>query len=752
MLKKQGIVSLFEVILLMTSIFAFSFIINTPMISAPLADGDIDKVQGGAQTSIQAPTNNIASISTAVKSTSSSYKALKDLTVTLDNGEKLAVANGNTFSLDKNILKYNGKDYNLKDTSPINELTNTGVLEKQAIPGTQVSTIFGNMDWGWGHIIQGATWAAGVAGAIQLLGPAIGMSDETTSALTVAAVSGIMAGKTAWALFGKHGAWSAGKVSGGFLGAKGTSFPLGATGIGIATGVIIFILMYKETEYRIVTFNCRPWQAPVAGDDCEKCNDDKYPCSEYRCKALGQSCELVNPGTEEERCINNHRGDVDPPILTPDADVLTVGHSYKNVKKLPPGPGFEIVRSDADDGCIKAFTPLNFGFTSDEPAQCKIDSESTDQVGKDAFEAMSYWVGGSNLYKYNHTEVFSLPGPASLEDANLTIANDGRWTFFVRCRDFNGNENEAEYAVRFCVDPSPDTTPPVVIATSVANGGYVPANTDKANVDFYINEPSTCKWDFRDQSYESMEYGMNCAGNVYEMNSMMLYTCKAELTAIQRDGTDYFVRCKDQPTKPENDRLAMGEGYEFNLKGSTDLKIRNLLPNGTVYGSTDPAKVELKAETLFGSEEGKAICFYSTVDNDGDYIKFLETEDIIHTQRQDLTSGTYTYYYKCVDSGGNVAKESTTFIVDIDTSAPVVARVYEDNGKLTVVTVKNSECSYSYDDCDFMFEEGVNMPSAGTKIHLADWDEEKTYYIKCRDEFKNEEADCSVVVRPSRKL
>ena len=718
-MNKSGrkLLSIFEIYLLIISLFAFCFIMNLGFVSAfseSLEQGLTLGSQGGTSTG------------------GSSWGLGKSYQTNLPTlpGE----GGGQVASLVE------------KATSEGVDKVAQGAAKTLAGKQSWLPKLFGASAGGvCDTVLSGAQWAGIAYFAGYMVGELFGLEDSTTTALSAGLAAGFGVGK-AFAVAGQKGGLLAGKE--GVLGWMGNNPAL--TGIGV--GLLVFVLMYKETEYRIVTFNCLPWQAPQNGDDCELCNDDKYPCSEYRCKSLGQSCELVNAGTSEERCINNHRDDVDPPVLTPNAEELTAGHSYKNVKKLPPGPGFEIVSDESEDGCIKAFTPLRFGFTSNEPAQCKIDSESTDQVGEDAFEAMSYWVGGSNIYKYNHTEVFSLPGPASLEGENLTIANYGKWTFFVRCRDFNGNENEAEYAVRFCVDPSPDTTPPVVVATSMENFGYVPANTDKADVEFYINEPATCKWDFSDQSYESMEYDMTCAGNVYEMNSMLLYTCKAELTAIKRDGTDYFIRCKDQPTKPDNDRIAMGDGYEFNLKGSTELKIRNLQPNETVYGSTDPAKVELKVETLFGSENGKAICFYATEDNDGDYIKFLETEDIMHTQRQDLTSGTYTYYYKCVDSGGNVAKESTTFTVDVDTSAPVVARVYEDNGKLTVVTVKNSECSYSFDDCDFMFEEGINMPSAGTKIHIADWDEEKTYYIKCRDEFKNEEADCSVIVRPSRKL
>lgn len=80
---------------------------------------------------------------------------------------------------------------------------------------------------------------------------------------------------------------------------------------------------------------------------------------------------------------------------------------------------------------------------------------------------MRYLFGGSNLYEYEHSERFSLPGPGNLKDENITIENGGEWTFFIRCRDKNGNENVADYALRFCVDPTPDTTAPIVAATSI---------------------------------------------------------------------------------------------------------------------------------------------------------------------------------------------------------------------------------------------------------------------------------------------
>ena len=125
---------------------------------------------------------------------------------------------------------------------------------------------------------------------------------------------------------------------------------------------------------------------------------------------------------------------------------------------------------------------------------------------------------------------------------------------------------------------------------------------------------------------------------------------------ISRDETNFFIRCKDHKDKPEADRNEMKQSYPFSLRGSTELKILNLQPNGTIYGSVNPAPVELYTETLFGCDEGKAICYYSSDGDDGDYNMFFDTntDDGIHTQRLDLGDGGHKYYYKCIDSGGNI--------------------------------------------------------------------------------------------------
>jgi hypothetical protein len=512
-------------------------------------------------------------------------------------------------------------------------------------------------------------------------------------------------------------------------------------GVAIGIGILVYYLIKKDEVLEVVTYTCMPWQAPIGGSGCEECNDDELACSEYRCRALGQNCELVNQGSDDEKCVDVNPRDTNPPTITPNKNDLTYGYNYLDESMY----GVQIVR-ESGEGCVEAFEPLTFGIDTDEPAQCKIDIS-----GERGFDEMTYWVGGKNFYLYNHTEQLSLPGFKEFGNGSIELINGKEMNLFVKCMDKKGNVNDADYNIRFCVDDTPDSTAPQIRATSIINEGCVAENTDNANVDFFLSEPSECKWSHDDQSYSNMQNEMSCSNKIEQINSFKLYTCSANLTGISRDLTDFHVRCKDQPGKPDNERNENRESYKFSLRGSTALKIDNLKPNGTIYGAVNPAPVILSVKTLFGCDAGKAICYYSTTGEDSDYLQFFETntDDGFHTQRQDLLGGDHTYFYKCVDAGGNVAVDSTDFTLDIDTNAPVIARAYEENEMLKIVTVRDSECSYSFNNCDFLFEEGTEMPYPNSTVHVAEWKEDRTYYVKCRDEFKTEEADCSLVIRPT---
>jgi hypothetical protein len=121
-----------------------------------------------------------------------------------------------------------------------------------------------------------------------------------------------------------------------------------------------------------------------------------------------------------------------------------------------------------------------------------------------------------------------------------------------------------------------------------------------------------------------------------------------------------------------------------------------------------------------------------------------------HTQSLDLVGGSYNYYFKCVDAGGNIASNSTSFTIFVDKFEPAILRVYTQEGKLIIATDEESTCAYSTDSCNFEIEKGINMPYNNDKIHYGEWKIEQTYYIKCSDKYGNmpDPSECSMVVRP----
>jgi hypothetical protein len=582
--------------------------------------------------------------------------------------------------------------------------------------------------------VQGVLWGATVAIIVLAIGSAVDKDFESHRA--------------AW-----YGAAAGGGVGAGVAVATSLSFIGWAGIIGAAIAAVVFLTTSSEkAKTEIVQFKCYSWQAPTGGSDCEKCNENEpdVPCSEYRCKSLGQMCGIVNAGTEDEKCIYMGRESLSPGIAPWD-EPLTAGYEYAEVKERPEGSGsgssgMKIVK--AGGGCIDAFTAITFGIETSEPAQCKIDYKHTDN-----FDAMGYYLGEDNLFKTQHEQAVSLPGTKLLNSLYPEIENDGEYELFIRCKDGNenggGNENIDEFVVSFCVDDTPDVTPPVIKSTSIENNAPVLFEVDEVDVSLFINEPAECRWDRQDTSFENMKNGsVSCSSEVWEMNNDLLYPCSTTLTGVEdRVDNNFYFRCQDLNNN------TMQQSYKYVLKGTQPLDILKVGPNKTVGGSTSVVTVELEVRTDNGFNNGESTCGYSFTGVEGSYVEMFETGGNVHKQDLDLTDGDYDIYYKCVDLGGNSAEDQVSFEVDVDERAPRVVRAYEENSKLKIVTNEKAECRYGSEQCNYDFEEGILMVVGDDAevTHYAEWKAGDSYYIKCSDEFGNMPAtsSCSIIVRPS---
>ncbi len=482
-------------------------------------------------------------------------------------------------------------------------------------------------------------------------------------------------------------------------------------------------VVLADTEEDVYSVQCLPWVAPVGGDDCESCGDDGKECSEYRCKSLGQACKLLNPGTAKEVCTNAHPNDVTSPIITADPSALERGYTLSE----KANEGYVV------NPQVEPFTAVSLGIKTNEPSQCKFSLNHSM-----SYDTITTFFGDS-LYDYNHSMTFSIPGELAENPEILKLTNGGQFTLYARCQDGNGNKNERDYYIKFAVKKGPDLTPPVIEATGIANGAYVPSGVNSTPFVMYVNEPSECKWDDLDADFASMTHGFTCKTQGLPTSSLFygLYECATVLDDLESNKNNaFYFRCKDQPGQPESERNVNEESYIYTLRGTVPLEITSVSPTqGTQLMTQDP---ELKVITSRGAQNGVAVCGYSFIDNSfGSSIEFAITNSTVHSQLfSDLNPSSYNAYINCVDAAGNLAQAQTSFSVSIDAGGPAIAQVYTEGSLLTVVMNEPSTCEYSTTGF-FTFGSGVQMTGPDTFIHQAPLDSD-IYYLVCQDSLSNE--------------
>ncbi|GEM_PF-855432 len=529
-------------------------------------------------------------------------------------------------------------------------------------------------------------------------------------------------------------------ITGGILALSGTGLALsfsflGPVGLvaGITTGLAYYL---GQGEEKRVEFRCMPWQAPAGGKNCKLCGntEDGLPCNKYKCESLGQTCEFINEGTEEEACVNISPSDSVPPKISENAEVKSDNVEYIEISDS----GFK-ARGNTSDGCLPVYTQVQIGIKTDEAAQCK-----TDVVNTNSFEEMSGFFGGSNLYKTNHSMSFALPSLASLSSAGINQNERADFNLYVRCQDKNGNANVPQYVINFCLSPEDDKTPPIISEFSPESGSFVRLDATDKKISFYTNEPAECKWSIKDETYELMSNEAFCKNEIGDQ-TLFGFPCEANLT-ILGDENNYYFRCKDQPwleiSNPDNkERNANSQSVIYNLKKSQSaLTITEIKPSGKILAE-GPTRITLEVKTSGGAENGKAICSFGYGNS---FSAFLETGESLHKQPEFnvFIEGNYSIPIRCEDVAGNVAEGKAEFTLDFDNDGPLITRVYDTNGVLNVITDENAVCKYvTEESCTNLigetFDNATEIGGTELKHALQSFKKDLIYTIRCEDNFGN---------------
>ncbi|MFA4960598.1 MAG: hypothetical protein WC548_02940 [Candidatus Pacearchaeota archaeon] len=498
----------------------------------------------------------------------------------------------------------------------------------------------------------------------------------------------------------------------------------------VGVALIVFSLFFgsNDCKPKIVEFECKPWQPPKGGSNCEECNGDSLkPCSEYRCSSLGAACELINKGTAEELCIDKNPDDTTPPTITPQYGVISENEKYNQITDK----GFKISSSTSE--CIDAYTDLEFGIQTNEPAQCKFDLQTKN------FEDMEFDIGGNN-FLYNHTTIFTLPDPSHGQ------SQGGNWTgeldLYIKCQDTHGHENPDFYTINLCVKEGPDKTPPRIKSLNPGNNELISFDKTETSSQIITNELSECRWDIADKDYSLMSNQMICDKDLLSPSSTLGYMCSTAL-ALASSENIFYVRCIDQPWLNGTGN-ANTQSFLYTLKKpGNKIAIDEVLPNEDFKSSTTFSSIELQVKTSGGGI--RHICSYSFSGYEKT-IEFFETgESNIHKQPLNVRSSTNKIFIECTDETGDYARSETEFKINFDSSSPQISRVWRGENTLNFITNEKAECSYSEKSCLMNSNEKTTQLSETHKIEISTG---KNYYIKCTDEFGNTPTGCSLIINP----
>ncbi len=531
-------------------------------------------------------------------------------------------------------------------------------------------------------------------------------------------------------------------------------------------------------NYSIETFSyvASLWQPVDGGQNCEKCNKLDSGCNEYQCHTFGAACELINEGTGKEVCIWNNTGLASPEIQ-PMEKVLKPNYAYTPLEvNLPSDRGVKIVYSGQysdDSQCVLPFTSLTLGVNTSQPAQCRIDVQR-----KQNFSALIMPMAEGSVYTYEH--IFFLPSSSllskdSMDAVNMSLKNGNDYSYFIRCKNYNGIESAMQFEMQFCVQDGPDPTAPEILYTNIFNDSACVLSDKTTNpLEVYTNEPADCRWDFNNVNYDDMFYPMNCSQTVadnYPVNSMT-YGCTGTLEGIQKaQENKYYLKCKDQPWLEGKEDTSLAkrnvneDPYVVVLQGSqplviTDLTINDKGNNINIKDSTDTVPVTISVNTLAGCMDGNARCahgeirsgkvLYTDFYNEGSFDYMATNTETLH-----LPAGSYSIPIKCIDEGGNDAYTQANFTIESDLTSPVITRAYYEDNYLKLITDEKASCVYGDEStgCTFQFEDGSAISTRDGIEHFTKWDTTASLFIRCKDQFGNmpSATTCNIIVRPYEK-
>ncbi len=538
----------------------------------------------------------------------------------------------------------------------------------------------------------------------------------------------------------------------------------------LAIVALAISLFAEDYDTYPIKYSCEPWQAPVGGDDCEKCQAGDLPCTKYKCSSLGMSCKWISGGIEHSLCIDNYANDVTPPVIK----VLNVSVNNQELQGDISDTGFKVTE------CIDSFSWINVTLKTenelggDDHAYCMYDYVTVhwDDVLAANGDLRRVYSRGDGWYSEEHefSEQVSTIHPGIYDLIPGVSEDKGKLNLNVRCMDPKGNSNAEEFRIEFSCITSKDETAPALRKFIPEDGSFIKHGETTRNLVVEMSEPVECKWGSTESvDFDSMAEEMNCFPSVgqdlSESGFPIVGTCSDEITGLTEDENIIYIRCRDTNGNTNTEDILYtfyASQNELNID-SVVLTVHN--PRGDPIYDLDDSRtrifvggsyssVDLDVKTSGGSEGGDAECKYQFENSATSSLnRFFNTgnTDRHNTVFTSIPSGDHDLKIICEDSGGNVAEAMAMFELERDSFPPKVVRVFNEGGKLKLITDEEARCYYANDEvraCAFDIDNSTSMSSVFTKNHLTNWNAGEIYFVKCIDLFDTVTPSCAITVNP----
>lgn len=465
------------------------------------------------------------------------------------------------------------------------------------------------------------------------------------------------------------------------------------------------------------SYTSGPWRSPTSGD-CSQCGGDGLPCSEYRCKSIAKRCEYREPeGIDSGICVSSD--DFQPPQI--------------KINQDPSNP-------------IPPYSSVRINITTDEDSYCRLGQNSP----QGRMENLEYETSGR--FGRTHEFILSVPGRA-VDDEDMTeypfLTRDGKYKYFIGCEDGAGNFNAIPMNLE--VADTPDGVPPTIIEFIPPTNGFAKFNTTDKEIKFRLDEPAECKWSFEDKPYNLMEESFACDSLPSEQVTLNGAYCTGILRNVTLDigkSTKYYIRCKDQLILEgkENElykRNVNERSFEYLLRPSLDFEIAEVYPlPGNFLVKREIGNITYSIKTKDGADRGRAQCEWRLRfgDEATRWQYFTKTNSSNHeVVLTTLKDENYIVDVRCEDVAGNKANVSSELNVIVDTSPPLMTRIYNDRGNIRIVLNEPATCKVmNKGSCQMVSSNGTLMSSSNGRTEFTTQMVKATNFIvRCEDDFGN---------------